>query len=188
MSIILASASPRRTELLKLAKIKHLVESSQIEEILNPELSPAEQVRFLSKQKAEAVSKKHPTKTVIGADTIVVFNNKILGKPVDKLDALQTLIQLSGNIHEVMTAVCFMNQEKNICEFILDITEVEFFETDVEWIENYVDNEEPLDKAGSYGIQGSGFELVKRINGDFYSVVGLPISKVKRVLNQFDLI
>ena len=188
MSIILASASPRRTELLTFAKIDHHVEFSNIEEVLDPNLSPVEQVQLLSKQKAEFISKIHPETTIIGADTIVVLDNEILGKPVDKKDAFQTLKKLSGHTHEVLTAVCIINKKKNIHEIILSKTEVEFFKVDDAWITNYIDSGEPMDKAGSYGIQDSGFELVKKINGDYYSVVGLPISQVKRVLKDLKII
>ena len=182
MGIILASQSPRRKELLELAGIKHRVIVSQVDEILDQDLDVAGQVQDLAIQKACAVAELYPLETVIGADTIVVLDGKILGKPKNEEDAFNTLKALSGRKHQVMTGIGIINKEKELLTSFVNITEVEFYYVTDEWILNYIKSGEPMDKAGSYGIQGKGFELVKSISGDYYSVMGLPIAALKRTL------
>ena len=188
MGIILASQSPRRKELLELAGIKHRVIVSQVDEILDDDLDVAGQVQDLAIQKACAVAELYPQETVIGADTIVVLDGKILGKPKNEEDAFNTLKALSGRKHQVMTGVGIINKEKELLTSFVNITEVEFYYVTDEWILNYIKSGEPMDKAGSYGIQGKGFELVKSISGDYYSVMGLPIAPLKRTLTHLGLI
>lgn len=161
MGIILASQSPRRKELLELAGIKHRVIVSQVDEILDQDLDVAGQVQDLAIQKACAVAELYPQETVIGADTIVVLDGKILGKPKNEEDAFNTLKALSGRKHQVMTGIGIINKEKELLTSFVNITEVEFYYVTDEWILNYIKSGEPMDKAGSYGIQGKGFELVK---------------------------
>ena len=188
MGIILASQSPRRKELLELAGIKHRVIVSQVDEILDQDLDVAGQVQDLAIQKACAVAELYSQETVIGADTIVVLDGKILGKPKNEEDAFNTLKALSGRKHQVMTGIGIINKEKELLTSFVNITEVEFYYVTDEWILNYIKSGEPMDKAGSYGIQGKGFELVKSISGDYYSVMGLPIAALKRTLTHLGLI
>lgn len=188
MGIILASQSPRRKELLELAGIEHQVVVSAVDEVLDEDLDVAGQVQDLAIQKACAVSQLHETETIIGADTIVVLDGKILGKPKTKEDAFNMLKNLSGRKHQVMTGVSIINKEKELLTSFVNITDVEFYYVTDEWILNYINSGEPMDKAGSYGIQGKGFELVKSISGDYYSVMGLPIAQLKRTLSHLKLI
>jgi len=188
MKFILASASPRRKELLEQAGIDFEVVVSDVDETLVDGLSPEKQVSRLATKKTLAVAEKHEEKTVIGADTIVVLGEDILGKPVDDKDAFETLKRLAGKDHQVMTAVTIVNKRKNILREFVNITKVRFFSLEDEWIHSYVKSKEPMDKAGSYGIQGLGFELVEKIEGDYYSVMGLPISQLKRELKNLGLI
>lgn len=188
MGIILASQSPRRKELLELAGIEHRVIVSQVDEILDEDLDVAGQVQDLAIQKACAVAELFPQETIIGADTIVVFGGKILGKPKNEEDAFNMLKSLSGRKHQVMTGVSIINKDKELLTSFVNITEVEFYNVTDEWILNYIQSGEPMDKAGSYGIQGKGFELVKSISGDYYSVMGLPIAQLKRTLTHLNLI
>ena len=188
MGIILASQSPRRTELLKLAEIEHRVIVHPIDEALNETLDITDQVQDLAIQKACEIAELYPHETIIGADTIVVLDNKILGKPKNKEHAFDMLKALSGRKHQVMTGVSIINKEKELLTSFINITEVEFFHVTDQWIQNYIDSKEPMDKAGAYGIQGKGFELVKSISGDYYSVMGLPIAQLKRTLSHLRLI
>lgn len=188
MGIILASQSPRRKELLELAGIKHRVVVSAVDEVMDADLDVAGQVQDLAIQKACAVADLFESETVIGADTIVVCDGKILGKPKNEEDAFNTLKNLSGRKHQVMTGVSIINKEKELLTSFVNITDVEFYYVTDEWILNYIKSGEPMDKAGSYGIQGKGFELVKSISGDYYSVMGLPIAQLKRTLTHLNLI
>ncbi|MGL4372392.1 MAG: Maf family protein, partial [Turicibacter sp.] len=180
--------SPRRKELLELAGIAHRVVVSAVEEIIDPSLDVETQVQDLAIQKACAVAELHSDATVIGSDTIVVLDGKILGKPVDKQDAFDMLKSLSGRKHQVMTGVALVNKDKELLTSFVNITDVEFYHVTDAWIEQYIESDEPMDKAGSYGIQGKGFELVRSISGDYYSVMGLPIAQLKRTLSHLKLI
>lgn len=188
MGFILASASPRRKELLELAGLEFSVKISTVDETLLDGLSPQEQVKRLALQKAADVAALYPGETIIGSDTIVVYQNEILGKPENRLDAFQMLEKLNGQQHEVMTAVALINQKKGIEDVFVNVTTVDFYQLGKEWLNDYIESGEPMDKAGAYGIQGKGFELVEKINGDFYSVMGLPISQLKQKLRGFSLL
>lgn len=179
--LILASGSPRRRELLGIAGLEFEVIVADIEEKIPEGATPQEAVMSLAMQKAEAVAVQYPESTVIGADTVVVCDGKILGKPKDESDAFDMLKSLSGRIHTVCTGAAIIrgSETKNFCE----VTEVEFHELTDDEIRAYVKTGEPMDKAGAYGIQGKGCVLVKRINGDYFNVVGLPVSRVYRELN-----
>jgi len=188
MGIILASQSPRRKELLELAGIDHKVIVSEVEELLDADLDVEGQVQDLAIQKACVVAELYPSETIIGADTIVVVDGMILGKPKNEEDAFAMLRNLSGRKHQVMTGVSLINKEKELLTSFVNVTDVEFYHVTDEWILNYIKSGEPMDKAGSYGIQGKGFELVKSISGDYYSVMGLPIAQLKRTLSHLNLI
>jgi septum formation protein len=180
--LILASASPRRKELLSMLNIPFVIETSNVEEVMEQNLHSSEIVMKLAEEKALDVSKKFPNAIIIGADTIVTFNEKKLGKPSSKEDAFEMLKMLSGKTHEVYTGVSIVNDGKssNFYQF----TKITFSELSDQEILDYIDTKEPMDKAGSYGIQGYGGTFVEKIDGDYFSVVGLPINKVKKKLNE----
>lgn len=183
--IILASASPRRRELLSTAGLKFTVKVADVDEIIDENATPDEVVMSLALQKAQAVAKDNPTSVVIGADTVVVLDSEVLGKPKSVQNAVELLTALSGRSHTVYTGVAVINGEKikNFCE----ATEVEFYPLTEEEIRSYVATGEPMDKAGAYGIQGKGCMLVRKINGDYFNVVGLPVSRVCRELRDFNV-
>ncbi|GIN60292.1 septum formation protein Maf [Robertmurraya siralis] len=179
-TLILASSSPRRKELLENLHLTFEVCSSDVDETYNPDHTPEDIVMELAKRKAEFVARRYPTAFVIGSDTIVVANEQVLGKPNDENEATKMLQQLSGSHHFVYTGVSIFSPTKHV-EFF-EKTEVVFWELTDEEIYSYVNTGEPMDKAGAYGIQGFGRLLVKKINGDYFSVVGLPLSKTIREL------
>ncbi|MEE1066553.1 MAG: Maf family protein [Acutalibacteraceae bacterium] len=181
--IILASASPRRKELLATAGIEFTVKVADVEEKIDDGLTPAEVVRSLALQKAQAVADKNPEAIVIGADTIVVLDDVILGKPQSEENAVEMLTSLSGRSHTVYTGVALIKGDKvrNFCE----ATQVEFYDLTKEDIDAYVATKDCMDKAGAYGIQTNGCVLIRKIDGDYFNVVGLPVSKVYRELRDF---
>lgn len=181
--MILASQSPRRIELLREAGFDPRVIPADIDETARPAEGPFELVERLACAKAAAVATEHARsgEVVIAADTIVALEGELLGKPSDEQDARRMLRALSGKTHQVATGVCITRDEE--VESFVDITDVTFYELGDTEIDAYVATGEPLDKAGAYGIQGIyGRMLVKRIDGDFYNVVGLPIAQVVRKL------
>lgn len=178
--IILASASPRRSELMTLAGFRFDVICADIDEIVPEKALPQEVVMSLALQKAQAVAKDHRKSAVVGSDTVVALDGKIFGKPRSEKEAAEMLRSLSGRIHKVFTGVAIVCGEKVTSFF--EETEVEFYPLTDQEILDYVATGEPMDKAGAYGIQGRGAVLVKRINGDYFNVMGLPISKVYREL------
>ncbi len=186
MAIILASASPRRKELLRFITEDFTVKVSDADETTDPSLSPEETVKSLAGIKGDAVAAICPGDTVISADTVVVLDGKILGKPKNPEDAFSMLSSLSGRTHEVFTGVCIICGDKKIC--FAQKTEVTFHELSEEEILSYIETNEPADKAGAYGIQGKGSLLVKSINGDYHNVVGLPVSALNRALKENSLI
>lgn len=179
--LILASASPRRYELLRLITEDFTVTPAVGEERLNETLPPAERVEQLARQKAEEISEKYPQDTVIGADTTVFCDGLALGKPKDAADAKRMLLMLSGREHSVITAVAFAQKGQTVKVFYEE-TKVEFYPLSDEEIDVYIESGEPMDKAGAYGIQGKGALLVKGIDGDYYNVMGLPVGRVFREL------
>jgi len=180
--LILASQSPRRKELLQKLQIPFETIASNADEQLTEKLSPEEAVMELATRKAAVIANQYKNEIVIGADTIVVNNGKILGKPKDRKMAKEMLESLSGSQHSVYTGVAIMYEEKPYSFY--EKTDVMFWELTSEEIDQYLDSGEPFDKAGSYGIQGLGSLLVKRINGDYFNVVGLPISRLNRFLKE----
>ncbi|MBQ6164272.1 MAG: septum formation protein Maf [Clostridia bacterium] len=187
MKIVLASASPRRKEILELAGLApDEIIPSDADETVPEGLTPDETVRILAKRKGEGVRPKAGEDAlVISSDTVVALGNEILGKPADRDDARRMLRLLSGKKHFVYTGVyiTFRNRETLFC----NATEVEFYELTDGEIEAYLDTGEPFDKAGAYGIQGRGCFLVKRIDGDFFSVMGLPAAEVYRAVRAINL-
>ena len=182
MKLILASASPRRREILKNAGFEFEVKTSEADETLPDGISPEDAVELLAKLKNEAVRAESDT-TVISADTIVVCDGKILGKPKDEADAFKMLRLLSGREHFVFTGVCVRKGEK--LKVFHEKTAVYFYELGDSEISAYIATGEPMDKAGAYGIQGKGAVLVRKIDGDYLNVVGLPLARLVRELKKF---
>ena len=179
MSIILASASPRRKELLGLFGSPFEIRIADIDEAMDPQKAPFDEVARVSRLKAQAVPRKDDD-TVIAADTIVVCEGRVLGKPKSKEEAVRMLYLLSGRDHQVMTGVTVLKGE--ICETFTEVTDLHFRELSQKEIEAYVATGEPMDKAGGYGIQGRFAAHIDRIEGDYFNVVGLPLAYVYQVL------
>lgn len=185
-TVVLASASPRRSELLTQAGIPFRVDPSTQPEVPDPEWGPSELATRLAARKAVDIAFRHPeADLVLGADTIVVLDDAVLGKPRDPLDAINMLTRLSGREHAVITGWSLVDPKHNraIAEFTAST--VRFFELDEGTIQRYVASGEPLDKAGSYGIQGKAALFVESITGDYANVVGLPIAAIGQALRQF---
>jgi septum formation protein len=180
---ILASQSPRRKQLLEWAEIDFEIIVSNTDETYPQELLPSQIAIHIAHQKAIAVKQlANQDQTIIAADTIVVLDNEIIGKPVHREEAIQTLLKLSGSKHEVITGVSIIGQEE--LQFA-DVTEVEFHPITESQAIFYVDKYKPFDKAGAYAIQEwIGVVGIKRINGDFYNVMGLPVSRVVQALEK----
>lgn len=182
--IILASQSPRRKQLLEWAEIDFEIIVANTDETFPQNLSTEEIAIHIASEKAKAVQAKSENKIIIAADTIVVLNNEVIGKPVDRNDAVKILNKLSGNHHKVITGVVIMKGEKKV--FFADATDVEFHSLTQDQIEFYVDKYKPYDKAGAYAIQEwIGVVGIKKISGDFYNVMGLPVSRVVKALQGF---
>lgn len=175
MKLVLASKSPRRSEILKNAGYEFTVRVADADETIPDGTKPEDAVVFLAARKAMAVERADD-ETVLGADTIVVLDNKILGKPKDREDAFNMIKSLSGRVHSVFTGVCIIENGKSMT--FSEETQVEFLTLTDKEINTYIDTDEPYDKAGAYGIQGYASKFVKRINGDYFNVVGLPISAI----------
>lgn len=180
-SIILASASPRRRELLAQAGILFEVMESHVQESITKE-EPEELVKRLSRCKAGAVAAVYPKRTVLGADTVVALDEQILGKPRDEEDACRMLRALQGRTHQVYTGVTLM-RDGRVYSFY-EKTDVEFYPMSDAEIEAYVQSGESMDKAGAYGIQGRFAVYIRRINGDYNNVVGLPIGRLWQTLSK----
>ena len=181
MQLILASASPRRKALLSLFGIPFTVRAADIDETMDPEKPPFDEVARVSRLKALAVSRGEEN-IVIAADTIVVCDGIILGKPQDEADAVRMLRMLSGRTHQVMTAVCVKTADAECAE--VSVTDVTFRTLHDGEAETYAASGEPLDKAGAYGIQGAGGLFISGIRGDYYGVMGLPICLLSEMLRQ----
>ncbi len=182
---ILASNSPRRKELLNNCGYVFEVKPSDCDENIASVMSPQETVTELAKRKAMAVLSENTDAVVLGCDTVVAVDGKILGKPANREEAYDMLMSLTGKKHIVSSGVCIADKER--CTCFENTTEVEFYPLTEETVNSYLDTLEYTDKAGSYGIQGFGSVLVKGINGDYFSVMGLPISQCARVLSQFGI-
>ena len=183
VKIILASASPRRQELIKMITEDIIVNPCDCDETIKPGLVGREIAEYLSKIKGEAVKEQFKNDIIVSADTIVCLNNKVLGKPKSREDAFSMLRTLSGNTHSVFTGVTVIKGEKE--KNFSQETKVTFYDLSDEEIYEYIDSGEVYDKAGSYGIQGKGGLLVKGIEGDYFNVVGLPVARLKRELEDF---
>ena len=181
MQLILASQSPRRKELLGLFGIPFTVRVADIDETMDPQRSAFDEVARVSRCKALAVAREAED-VVIAADTIVVVAGQVLGKPRDEKDAFRMLRQLSGRDHQVMTGVCVLrgNEERVFTE----VTDLHFRELSDREIRRYIATGDPMDKAGSYGIQGGAALFCEKMAGDYYNVMGLPVCRLGQVLKE----
>ena len=182
-NLILASQSPRRKELLEKCGYPFSIIVADIDEAIDFSLSLEDAIQTLAYKKAEKVFTDHKEDVVIGSDTIVTINSQILGKPKDKNDAFNMLKSLSGKTHQVITGLAVITKDK--VYKTVSVNDVTFYDLSDEEIYKYIETNEPMDKAGGYGIQGYGALLVQKICGDFYSVVGLPIAETARALEKF---
>jgi septum formation protein len=183
--LVLASASPRRQELLRHAGIQFEVQPADIPEDPLPGEGARECAERLAREKALAIAEKRPTDVVLGADTVVVIDGQILGKPANTADAARMLRMLSGREHEVITGVCLVaGGQWSVASETTRVTMSAI--GDVE-IANYVASGEPMDKAGAYAVQGLASRWIPRMEGDYSNVVGLPVALVSRMLRQFGL-
>ena len=173
--MILASNSQRRQEILRNAGFNFKVITSNIEEISDKKII-IEKILDIAEKKLEQIVRNNKNEFILAADTGVELNGEVFGKPKDREEAFSFLKTLSGKTHRVITAYVFKNISKNILIKEVVVSEVKFFDLDAETINWYLDTGEPFDKAGAYGIQGYGRILVEKINGDFYSIMGFPIS------------
>ncbi len=180
--LILASQSPRRSEILRQAGIPFIVRPANVDESIRPGESPEEYVTRVAQEKAAAVEAS-PGDIVLGADTTVVIGSEILGKPCDHADAIRMLESLAGREHQVLTAICLRRGEDSIDD--LAVTCVWINPLTREEIEQYVATGEPMDKAGAYAIQGLASRFIQRIDGSYANVVGLPIELVYKHLRKF---
>jgi len=178
--VVLASGSPRRHELLSLVGIAHEVRPANIDETLRPRETPHRHAERLAREKASAIATRDPNLVTIGADTIVVVNRKILGKPASVAQAATMLRQLSGREHKVVTAIAVSRGKK--LRSAVEEVRVRFRTLRADDIEAYIATGEPMDKAGAYGIQGYGATIVECVNGDYFSVMGLPLARLVGLL------
>jgi nucleoside triphosphate pyrophosphatase len=182
LEVVLASASPRRRDLLALVGIVHTVQPADVDESLVVGELPEQYAERLSRTKAETIAGRHPDALVIGADTIVVIDDVVLGKPRDVGDAERMLGILSGRSHTVMTAVAVVYN--GVTASAVETVDVTFRAIDAGEIRSYVETGEPMDKAGSYGIQGYGATIVRRIDGDYFAVMGLSLVRLVALMNE----
>ncbi len=185
--IILGSRSPRRRELFKILSLPFVTEESDYEEDLTKKLTPKKLAVTMSQGKARAVAKNKKDAIVIAADTLIAFQNKILGKPRSRKHAFAMLSKMSGRVHSVITGYTIIDTKtkKNLSKAIE--TKVYFRKLKPQEIKNYIKTDQPLDKAGAYGIQGLGQLLIQKIEGDYSNVVGLPLSSLVQSLEKFNV-
>lgn len=178
--VVLASGSPRRRDLLNLIGIQHEVRPANIDETMRPREVPRRHAERLAREKASAIAVRDPDLITIGADTVVVINRKVLGKPANVADAARMLGMLSGREHTVITAVAVARGKK--LRSAIEEVRVKFRRLRSDEIEAYIATGEPMDKAGAYGIQGFGATIVERVEGDYFAVMGLPLVRLVALL------
>ena len=182
--LVLASRSPRRTQLLRTLNLTFDVAPADIDESLRPGESPSAYAERLAREKALAVARQRPDALVVGSDTVVVVDQDLLGKPGDETEAVAMLLRLQGRAHHVATGVAVASSGEQVRSAV-ERVRVIFRAFDEDLAARYVATGEPMDKAGAYGIQGFGSTLVERIEGDFFAVMGLPIVRMLRLFEQF---
>jgi septum formation protein len=182
--IILASSSPRRKDILTQIGLTFTIVPSEYEEDMSLDLAPEALAKTLSLGRAAAVAELHPDAVVIGADTLISFNGKVYGKPKSKDDARYMLQMLSGNMHEVITGISVVCKATAQTLTEASVSKVHFVTLSSEDIEDYIASGEPLDKAGSYAVQGRGARYIERIEGEYTGIVGLPASLLMELLKK----
>ncbi len=180
--LILASASPRRKELISIISKDVLIKPADVDESFSANIKAEAVPEMLAVRKASFIAKYHPDDTVIGCDTSVIIDGVILGKPTDTEDAKRMLRLLSGKTHQVITGCAIFKNGRSLS--FSEVTDVTFYPLSDKEIDDYVNTFEPMDKAGAYGIQGYGSLLVKEIHGDYFNVVGLPVGKLNKMLHK----
>ena len=180
--LILASASPRRKELISIISKDVSIKPAEVDESFTNDIKAENVPEMLAVRKAAFVAKEYPNDTVIGCDTSVIIDGVILGKPTDCEDAKRMLRMLSGKTHKVITGCAIFKCCRSLS--FSEVTDVTFYSLTEKEIDDYVHTMEPMDKAGSYGIQGYGSLLVKEIHGDYFNVVGLPVGKLNKMLKK----
>ena len=183
--IILASASPRRQRLLKEMGVEFTVIASNAPEADSEHLTPVEISQLNAYRKARAVAKKHPDALVLAADTVVYKDTTLFGKPADLEDAYRMLKQLQGGTHQVVTGVCLLHLRGHHQKMFAECTDVTFRALDVREIREYIDQINPLDKAGAYAIQEHSDKIVENVSGSYSNVVGLPVERLKEELSSW---
>jgi septum formation protein len=184
MHILLASTSPRRRELLSLLGVAFSIVPPTDEELLSPHLSPSEQTRQLARDKAQSVANQHPQDLVIGSDTVIEIEGKLLGKPENMQEAEAMLRHLRGRCHQVHTGVAILQQATNVSIVFVETALVWIHPFDENTLKSYLATEESLGKAGAYSIQGEGAQLIEKIEGDYPTIVGLPLWRTAKVLEK----
>lgn len=182
--LILASQSPRRKELLEKCGIAFTCIPADIDETLNEENPLEEEIQNLSYRKAQAILEIHKDALILGSDTIVTIDGKILGKPKDDQEAFTMLQALQGRTHHVLTGLCLLSNKKKYTDF--SVSAVTFAPMTSQEIQEYIATGECKDKAGSYGIQGFGGKYISKIDGDYYAIMGLPLHKVYEALKDIE--
>ncbi len=180
--LILASASPRRAELLRLLKLDFLVLPSAATEVLDEQLSPFEVCQLNAHRKARAMAKKHPDALVLGADTLVFLDGEIMGKPASRADAERMLTRLQGRTHQVVTGISLIHLRAHRERIFAESTDVMFHPLDAGQIRDYLARVNPLDKAGAYAIQEHGELIISELSGSYSNVVGLPVERLRSEL------
>ncbi len=183
--LILASKSPRRQELLEKCNIPFISIPADIDETLTPGIPLTEAIKELSKRKASSILQQYPDAIVLGSDTIVTINDQVLGKPHSKQDAFAMLKQLQNQTHQVITGIAILSVKRVYTG--VSVSNVTFAQMTDEEIMDYINTGEPMDKAGSYGIQGQGGCYVTKIQGDYYAIMGLPLNLVYEELKNINL-
>jgi len=184
MHIVLASTSPRRRELLQLLGLTLQIVPPTCEERLSPKLSPSEQARQLAQDKAQSVANQHPQDIVIGSDTLIEIEGKLLGKPENMQEAETMLRSLRGKYHQVHTGVAIIHHANKVSINFVETAQIWITSFDEHTFETYLDTEESMGKAGAYSIQGEGAQLIEKIAGDYPTIVGLPLWRTAKVLKQ----
>ncbi len=184
MPILLASTSPRRRELLELLGLEFDILPPTCEETLFPDLPPSEQTQQLAREKARSVAIQHPEDLVIGSDTVIEIKSRLLGKPKNMQEAETMLRELRGTHHHVHTGVTIIQQAKHILISFVETAQVWIKPFDESTLQSYLATKESLGKAGSYSIQGDGAQLIEKIEGDYPTIVGLPLWRIAKILEK----
>ena len=184
MHLLLASTSPRRRELLELLGVPFRIVPPNCEETLSPHFSPSEQTRQLARDKAQSVATQHPQALVMGSDTVIEIDGKLLGKPDNMQEAETMLRHLRGRCHQVHTGVAIIQQAAHVSIDFVETAQVWIKTFDEATLQSYLETEESLGKAGAYSIQGQGAQLIEKIEGDYPTIVGLPLWRTAEVLEE----